>query len=555
MNRLQAEAAGKGGTLGAMAGAFLALSIAVVLPPILCAEPFSAGNAPSSSPAAAPAALTTSAASAASAAPSASPVLPAGALGDRAGVLVSIFTAPAGAALALEPLVAANWSAAALAERPAAERAQALAGVRVDLGVAELAAVRVRNENEAELVFRSPAKGLWLTANLKLDPAAPHAIAGVGIELSSEPPAATSGPRLTVSEVLAKLQARVDDLAAHDDFSGAVLVANHGKILFEKAAGFADREKKVANSPATRFNIGSISKIFTQVAIAQLAAAGKLHLDDKLIQLLPDYPDRELAGRVTVQQLLDHRSGMGDIFNDRFDDRSAATLHSLADYQKLFVGKPLEFEPGTQQRYSNAGYVVLGLVVERLTGKKFADDVAAEIYARAGMTASGWLERDALPADAAIGYTRPSWQEERRGGPGGPGGPGALGGAGAGGRNPGPLGGPPPVAGPRHPNSLELPAVGSSAGGSYSTLHDLLAFDRALAEGRLSGPDRFARQGGLGIAGGTGGANAVLESNWQTGWTVIVLQNIDPPAAEALSREIRSLLTRIESDDAAAAQR
>ena len=121
-------------------------------------------------------------------------------------------------------------------------------------------------------------------------------------------------------------------------------------MQLEKAAGKADRERGVANAPATRFNIGSISKAFTQVLIAQLAAEGKLTLEDKLIRHLPDYPDRAIAGKVTLQQLLAHRSGLGDIFNERFTPEAAAALRTLADYLPLLTGKPLEFEPGTAQR-------------------------------------------------------------------------------------------------------------------------------------------------------------------------------------------------------------
>ncbi|MEO7974216.1 MAG: serine hydrolase domain-containing protein, partial [Thermoanaerobaculia bacterium] len=310
---------------------------------------------------------------------------------------------------------------------------------------------------------------------------------------------------------------RIEELVAKEEFSGVVLLARDGEVLYEKAAGLANRDQGVANTAATRFNVGSITKAFTQVALAQLAAAGKLSLDDKLIQSLPDYPDRAIAEQVTLQQLLAHRSGLGDIFNERFTPEARAGLRTLADHLPLFTGKPLEFAPGARQRYSNAGYVVLGLVVERLSGQSFADYVRDRIFVPAGMKDSAWLRRDALPAGAAVGYTREGWQEEGRASAGGA----------------------------RHSNSGDLPAIGSSAGGSYSTARDLLAFDRALAARRLGGPERYAEQGGLGIAGGTGGANATLESDWESGWTIIVLANFDPPAAESLTRELRALVARL----------
>ena len=463
----------------------------------------------------------------------AQPPFPEGVIGERARAMVTILTGPAADAAGIEPLVAANWAATALAQRPAGERAKALAGVRLDLGSAELAGVERRSENDLSLVFHSAAKGLWLTVGMKLEPQAPRGILGASMQLDSNPPAdagAALGPKLSAPQAIAQAAARIDALAAEDAFSGVVLIARDGAVQLEKAAGKADRERGVANAPATRFNIGSISKAFTQVLIAQLAAEGKLTLEDKLIRHLPDYPDRAIAEKVTLQQLLAHRSGLGDIFNERFTPEAAAALRTLADYLPLFTGQPLEFEPGTAQRYSNAGYVVLGLVVERITGKPLAEVARERIFAPAGMAASGWLARDALPAEAAIGYTREGWQEER----------GHPGPAKAAGRPKAPIS-------PRHANSSALPAIGSSAGGSYSTARDLLAFARALATQRLAGPERLAQQGGLGIAGGTAGANAVLEADFTPGgWTVIVLENLDPPAAESLSRELRALLDRIE---------
>ena len=471
----------------------------------------------------------------------AQPSLPEGVVGERARAMITILTGPGGDAAAIEPLVAANWAASALAQRPASERAKALAGVRVDLGKAELVRVERRNPNEVALIFHSAAKGLWLTVGMKLEPQTPHGIVAASMQLDSNPPAdvaAAAGPKLSREQAIAQAAARIDALAAEDAFSGIVLIARDGAVELEKAAGQADRERAVANTPATRFNLGSISKAFTQVLIAQLAAEGKLTLDDPLIRHLPDYPDRAIAEQVTLQQLLAHRSGLGDIFNDRFTPEAAAGLRTLADYLPLFTGKPLEFAPGTAQRYSNAGYVVLGLVVERLTGRSFAEATKQRIFDPAAMAASGWLARDALPADAAVGYTREGWQEDRER-PGPPK---------AGGRPKAPLG-------PRHANATALPAIGSSAGGSYSTASDLLRFARALATDRIRGPERFAQQGGLGIAGGTVGANAVLEADFQPGgWTVIVLENLDPPAAEGLARELRALLDRVEAPATAGAK-
>ena len=252
------------------------------------------------------------------------------------------------------------------------------------------------------------------------------------------------------------------------------------------------------NNLETKFNLGSINKAFTRIAIEQLAHEGKLSLDDKLGKFLPDYPNREAAEKVTVHQLLTMTSGIGDFFGDRYMAADRSKIRSLADYLPLFADKPLLFPPGTQNRYSNGGYIVLGLIVEKLSGQSYYDYVKQHIYQPAGMKDSDWYALDEPTPNRAVGYTKEG-------------------------------------EGPRHSNHSTLPARGSSAGGGYSTAPDLLRFANALAAHKLGDSNA-----GLGIAGGSPGVNAALESNPQTGNTIIVLSNFDPPTADATARQIRA---------------
>src|SRR5207244_7076014 len=130
-----------------------------------------------------------------------------------------------------------------------------------------------------------------------------------------------------------------------DQFSGVVLLAKDGKPVLSRAWGFADAARKVRNREDTKFNLGSINKIFTQVAIGQLAAAGKLSLDDTVRKHLPDYPS-PIADKITIQQLIEHRSGLGDFFGPEYLAAPPSSIRKLSDYLPLFVNKPLEFEPG-----------------------------------------------------------------------------------------------------------------------------------------------------------------------------------------------------------------
>jgi len=314
---------------------------------------------------------------------------------------------------------------------------------------------------------------------------------------------------LALAAVVQISEARVDSLANAQQFSGVILVARNGTPLVERAYGMADREAGRANNLETSFNLGSINKLFTGIAIRQLAAAGKLNIDSSLSRAWPDYPNQDAAPKVTIRQILEHRSGIqGNIFAPP----AGKTRHdvvTLQDYFELFKNEPLQFEPGSRQQYSNAGYIVLGLLIERLSGENYYEYVRRHIYEPAGMTQTGSWRVDRWPANTALGYTRGAQDA-------------------------------PPDA-PVKRNTDFLPGKGSSAGGGYSTAHDLLAFLNALRKHKVA---NAPEAGMVGIAGGAPGLNAAVEGDLPGGYDVIVLANLDPPAAERVARLIRSALAR-----------
>ncbi len=312
-------------------------------------------------------------------------------------------------------------------------------------------------------------------------------------------------------DLIAALTAAVDRAAAQDLFSGVVLLADDGKPILSRAWGYADAEQKVPNREDTKFNLGSINKIFTQVAIGQLAAAGKLSLDDTVRKHLPDYPS-PAADKITIQQLIEHRSGLGDFFGPEFQ-KSPSSIRKISDYLPLFASKPLEFEPGTSQRYSNAGYIVLGLIIERLSGESYYDYVREHIFKPAGMSSTDSFAVDADVPNRATGLTK---------------------------RGPN---GPLPA---RQSNAAMLPGRGSSAGGGYSTASDLFRFAQALRTDKLL-PKKWTdwvfhgnEPRGLAIAGGAPGINASLAIG--SPYTLVVLSNYDPPSAEEIARAARPLM-------------
>ena len=298
---------------------------------------------------------------------------------------------------------------------------------------------------------------------------------------------------ISQSELVRRMTTSLDSLAKAGQFSGVAVVAKDGVPVFQHAYGMADRERGIANNPETAFNIGSINKVFTQIAILQLRDAGKLDLDSTLAKYWPDYPNKEVAGKITIRQLMRHTSGIGgNIFAPPAGGKRS-DIRTLKDFLPLFVNEPLKFEPGARNAYSNAGYVVLGLLIERLSGSDYYTYVREHIFKPAGMTRTGSFAVDSLPLNTAIGYTRGDQDA--------------------------------PLTTPLRPNTQDLPGRGSSAGGGYSTPQDLLKFVQALREKRIPS----GLPAGIGVAGGSGGINALVEGDLPGGYDLVVLANLDPP--------------------------
>jgi D-alanyl-D-alanine carboxypeptidase len=310
---------------------------------------------------------------------------------------------------------------------------------------------------------------------------------------------AQSAAQISEAELIRRLGVTLDSLLGRDEFSGVVVVAKNGVPVFQRAYGFADREAKRANDVETGFNIGSINKMFTNIALRQLAAEGRLDFDSTLAKYWPDYPNADVAKRVTIRQMMSHRSGIG---GNIFAAPPGKTRHDIRhnnDYLQLFVNRPLDFEPGSRQAYSNAGYIVLGMLIERLSGMDYYRYVRERIYQPAGLTRTAAFPVDSLAPNTAIGYTRQDGSVSR--------------------------------------NTETLPGRGSAAGGGYTTAQDLVRFLQALRERKVPG----GPPPGVGVAGGAPGINAILDGDI-AGYDLVVLANLDPPAAETVARIVRGWL-------------
>jgi CubicO group peptidase (beta-lactamase class C family) len=372
---------------------------------------------------------------------------------------------------------------------------------------------------EIEVLAQMKKGDRWVSFAIGVEPEAPYGIAEIRIR-PTQAPGARSGERgastepgkekLSEAEMIERLNAMIDKSVADDSFSGVVMVAKDDKPIFQRAVGLASKSYNVANRIDTKFNLGSINKFFTSVAIFQLIEQGKLSLDDFIGKHLPDYPNKEAAEQVTISHLLNMRSGIGDFFGPKFDAAPKNRIRGTKDYLPLFADQPLKFEPGAGRAYSNGGYIVLGAIIEKVTGQSYYDYVRERIFKPAGMESTDSYEVDVVTPNLATGYTRNS-------------------------------------GGVRVSNVYTIPARGSSAGGGYSTAEDLLKFAVALKNNRLLSADQTKRilQGGVGVAGGAPGINAALEMDSRGGYTIIALSNYDPPSATDISQQIRKWIASV----------
>jgi CubicO group peptidase (beta-lactamase class C family) len=228
---------------------------------------------------------------------------------------------------------------------------------------------------------------------IKVEPQPPHRITGLPVLHPSliatlvrpAPSAARAEP-----ERIQEIGAYLKRLANADIFSGVVVIARDGQPIFSHASGDADREKKIANALSTPFMLGSMNKLFTGLAIGQLVEQGKLSYDDPLSKFLPDFQDSDRARRIRIKHLLSHTSGLGDYSADRRYQESLDRMLTVQALVEVAGKERPKFEPGTKWAYSNSGFVLLGRVIEIVTGEDYYDYMEKRVFAPAGMTSASF---------------------------------------------------------------------------------------------------------------------------------------------------------------------
>ncbi len=390
--------------------------------------------------------------------------------------------------------------------------------LRWNTGGFDLYSVETSEPRDIQVVLRErEGTGRYNRMSVAVSEGEPAGITNISLVVIPPPVGAPVAERLSQPEASSAWDAQFYKAAAAGRFSGVWLWAKNGKVITSGAKGKADREQGIDNTLATRFRIGSMNKMFTAVATLQLVERGKLSLDEPLGQVLPDYPNAEVATKVKIRHLLSHTGGTGDIFGPEFEAHRLE-LKTLLDYVKLYGGRGLEFEPGSKWEYSNYGFLLLGAVIEKVSGESYYDFIADNVYKPAGMTESGSEPESVGVANRSKGYMRDQL--------------GMI------------------------SNEPTLPWRGTSAGGGYTTAGDLMRFAEALMSNRLlkagmlaeatrpqfaTGNYGFGFQlGGKGEArtyghsGGAPGMNGILRVYPESGQAVVVLCNLDSPSASLL---------------------
>jgi len=467
--------------------------------------------------------------------------LPDGAMGERIEALLAAIAG--GDADEMARFVTAHFTKAFLAQFPTEEHVSILMGVHRAHRALEFYGIRQYEESLPAdpgetvqvVIAKSALTGQWRGLICEFEDKPAHRINGLMIAPARPPADLPPEPKIDDAGLKRELTAFVAKLAASEAFSGAALVARGDEILYRDAAGLASRRFEAANRTDTKFNLGSMNKMFTAVAIAQLVERGKLRYEDTIDAWVDEsWLPKDVTQRIQVRHLLSHTSGLGSYFTDDFFNASRTRYRVIEDFKPLVSSDRPAFEPGAQWQYSNTGFLLLGVVIQAASGQSYYDYVQERIHRPAGMKNTGCYDMDEPVPNLAIGYTR---------------GHGADGG---------------------WKNNLFLHSIkGGPAGGGFSTVEDLHRFARALLSGKLISAESlrtlttakpeigspnygygFSVRGSdddrvVGHTGGFPGINSALDIYLDRGLIIAAMANDDEGAMQVRDRA-RSLLDRLE---------
>jgi CubicO group peptidase (beta-lactamase class C family) len=458
-------------------------------------------------------------------------VLPAGKIGERITSLIETFNS--GDPTEVERFLNEECTASFRNFVPLEEHLNVFATTRRQWGEVTFHGVRSYDPprpNETVVVLRDSNFDSWRAFTLGFDDNHENKISSIGLNAARTPTNVTE-PALAEQDLLREVAALIDRTCEQDVFSGSVLVAAGEDVLFTQACGEASKRFHVPNNIDTKFNLGSMNKMFTSTAVMQLVESGVISVHDTLSKFLDEsWLPRDVTARITIHHLLTHTSGLGSYFNRTYANSSRQLFRALDDYRPLIRDERPSFDPGADWQYSNTGMFLLGVVIESATGTDYFDYIREHICQPAGMSNSDCYDMDLPVENLAIGYD------------------------------------PAPNSEWGYENNLYKHVIkGGPAGGGFSTVGDLHRYALALLSGdlvseemlELMWTDHFGAGYGYGFgiqegpngkvvghSGGFAGINSNLDIMVDRGYIVAVMSNYGGGASPVASR-IAALMLRV----------
>lgn len=416
---------------------------------------------------------------------------------------------------------------------PMAQHIDVFLGLYQETGGMDFHSIRTyvpERKGETVVVLKDRNFGSWRAFVLRLDEKNNSLISGLNFSIARTP-SNVQEPALNEEQCLRNIKDLMEGLIKKNVFSGTLLIAKGDEILMTSVGGEASKRFHVLNNIHTKFNLGSMNKMFTATSIMQLVEKGRLSLDDPISKYVDEsWLPEEITSKITIHHLLTHTSGLGSYFNDTYINGSRELFRYVGDFKPLVKGEKPAFEPGKRFQYSNTGMLLLGVVIESVTGGSYFDYIHKNIYEPAGMTDSDSYEMDYPVENLAIGYSRDrnspyGWQN----------------------------------------NLYKHVIKGGPAGGGFSTVKDLHRFAQAIQTGKLVSQESlnkmwkdyageyygygFSVEKGsngkvVGHGGGFDGINSNLDIYLDKGYIVAVMSNYDN-GASPIAQKIGQLFARI----------
>ncbi len=439
----------------------------------------------------------------------------------------------------VEPLssfVLKYWDPSLIKERADSGRIAMILESSIDIGTIVPISTQI-DGNEATMVFKEEISEDWLSCKVQVTSGPPYFITSINITVTS-PLEGYEVQQITENNFSNHLENFLIKLEKMDLFSGVILISKDNHVIFQSCKGFIDRSTKIHSNLDTKFNLGSINKLFTTIAITKLVQESKISFRSTVAEILPDFKLAR-ADEITVYHLLTHTSGLGDFFGPEFFQNMDKYV-DIKDLLKLIEKQTPYFDPGSQFKYSNAGMEVVGGMIEKLSNMSYFDFVKEHIFLPSKMENTDSYFLDDPTPNLAIGYTKmyPSETQGEK---------------------------------EWRSNKQMARKRGSAAGGGYSTANDMILFSHNLQKNQILNSiftnlilskklmkfnprfndenqdifeDEHEEQININVNGGAPGINAHMAI--RSPYSIVVLSNFDPPSAMRVGNKIQRLLAKLE---------